>query len=103
MIAMRRRGEYLFGGVWGNIYAKHLKTAFPDLYNMLKRNGQLDSLLQGYQDAYTKKAMQMEAQRAQTMRVDEDLWDRDCFEYLLQSYRIQAEVRDELRRQLCGN
>lgn len=97
---MGRKRIYLFGGVWGNMYAEYLKAKSPNIYELLKKNNQLDSFLQSYQNAYAAKARMMEAELAAERQVDDYLYEKNRLDFHLQMYKIQAEVREKLRQQM---
>lgn len=97
---MGKKRTYLFGGVWGNMYAEYLKANSPELFELLVKTKQLDSLLESYQKAYSAKAKIMEEELAAERQVDDYLYEKNRFDFLIQKYKIQTEVREKLRQQI---
>ena len=90
-----------FCGVWGQIREEFLKTYNHELYNSLIEKGELENYLQSYQIAYSSRAEKMAEELSAKRGVTLELFKMDSLEWILESEKVQEEVRAKLAEEIC--
>ena len=93
--------EEKFCGVWGQMREEYLKEKEPKLYNLLIERGKLEEYLTNYQVAYSNRAEKMSEKLSEERGVTEELYQNDPLEWILQSEKIQEDVRAALAEEIC--
>lgn len=93
--------EEKFCGVWGQMREEFLKTHKPELYNLLIEKGELENYLKGYQTAYSSRADKMVEELSKGRGVNDELYKEDSLEWILESEKIQEEVKVKLAEEIC--
>ena len=75
---------------------EYLKEHKPELYNKMVEKGDLEGYLTGYQTAYSNRAEKMAEKLAAERGVNEELYKEDSLEWILESEKIQEEVKAKL-------
>lgn len=93
--------EEKFCGVWGQMREEFLKEKEPKLYKSLIERGKLEEYLTNYQVAYSNRAEKMSEKLSEERGVTEELYQNDPLEWILQSEKIQEDVRAALAEEIC--
>jgi len=93
--------EEKFCGVWGQMREEFLKAYKPELYNSLIEKGELKNYLTGYQTAYSGRAEKMAREFSEERGVNDELYQEDSLEWILESEKIQEEVKAKLSEEIC--
>ena len=93
--------EEKFCGVWGHLREEYLKEHNPEMYNSLLKKGELERYLTGYQTVYSNRAEKLAEKLAAERGVNEELYKNDSLEWILESEKIQKEVKAELVKEIC--
>ena len=93
--------EEKFCGVWGHLREEYLKSNQTELYNSLLEKGELENYLTGYQTAYSNRAEKMFEEISAEREVSDELYKNDSLEWILESEKIQEEVRMKLEEEIC--
>ena len=93
--------EEKFCGVWGQMREEFLREKEPELYNLLIERGKLEEYLTNYQVAYSNRADKMSEKLSEERGVTEELYQNDPLEWILQSEKIQEDVRAALAEEIC--
>ena len=93
--------EEKFCGVWGHMREEYLRVNKPELYNSLQETGDLERYLRGYQLAYSNRAEKMFEKISAERGVDEELYKKDSLKWILESEKIQEEVKEKLAEEIC--
>ena len=93
--------EEKFCGVWGQMREEFLKAYKPELYNSLIEKGELENYLRGYQTAYSSRAEKMADELSVERGVNSELYKSDSLEWILESEKIQEEVKAKLAEEIC--
>ena len=92
--------EERFCGVWGNLREEYLKAKEPALYNSLQKNGELEDYLESYQLAYSNRADRMAKEMAEARGVNDALYQQDSIRWLIESEKIQEEIKAKLEKEI---
>ena len=92
--------EEKFCGVWGQLREEYLKEKEPELYKSLIERGKLEEYLTNYQVAYSNRAEKMAEKLAEERGVTEELYQNDPLEWILQSEKIQEDIRAKLAEEI---
>ena len=92
--------EEKYCGVWGQIREEYLKTNKPEMYNQLKEEGTLEEYLTGYQIAYSNRAEKMAKELAAERGINEELYEKDSLEWILETEKIQEEIKATLAKEI---
>ena len=93
--------EEKFCGVWGHLREEYLKANQPELYDSMLEKGELENYLTGYQTAYSNRAEKMFEELSAERGLNDDLYKNDSLEWILESEKIQEEVRTKLAEEIC--
>lgn len=93
--------ERKFCGVWGQLREEYLKEHEPELYKSLIEKGKLEEYLTNYQVAFSNRGDKMAEKLAEERGVTEELYQNDPLEWILQSEKIQEDVRAALAEEIC--
>ena len=93
--------EEKFCGVWGQLREEFLKEKEPELYKSLIERGKLEEYLTNYQVAYSNRAEKMSEKLSEERGVTEELYQNDSLEWILESEKIQEDVRAALAEEIC--
>lgn len=93
--------EEKFCGVWGQLREEFLKEKEPELYKSLIERGKLEEYLTNYQVAYSNRAEKMSEKLSEERGVTEELYQNDPLEWILQSEKIQEDIRAKLAEEIC--
>lgn len=77
-----------------------LKEKEPKLYKSLIERGKLEEYLTNYQVAYSNRAEKMSEKLSEERGVTEELYQNDPLEWILQSEKIQEEIRAKLAEEI---
>ena len=91
-------GKYC--GVWGQMRAEYLKENNPDLYEEMKESGEFEEYLNGYQIAYSNRAEKLSKEMSAERGVNEELYKKDSLEWILETEKIQEEVKEILKKEI---
>ena len=92
--------EEKFCGVWGQMREEFLKEKEPELYKSLIERGKLEEYLTNYQVAYSNRAEKMSEKLSEERGVTEELYQNDPLEWILQSEKIQEDIRAKLAEEI---
>ena len=92
--------EEKYCGVWGQIREEYLKTNKPEMYNHLKEEGTLEEYLTGYQIAYSNRAEKMAKELSVERGINEELYEKDSLEWILETEKIQEEIKATLAKEI---
>ena len=92
--------EEKFCGVWGQMREEYLKEKEPELYKSLIERGKLEEYLTNYQVAYSNRAEKMSEKLSEERGVTEELYQNDPLEWILQSEKIQEDIRAKLAEEI---
>lgn len=92
--------EEKFCGVWGQMREEFLKQHNPELYEELQEEGGLEEYLNGFQIAYSNRAEKMAKEMASERGVNEELYNQDSLEWILETEKIQEEVKEILAKEI---
>ena len=93
--------EEKFCGVWGHLREEFLKVHNPEMYNSLSQKGELENYLTGYQTAYSNRAEKLAEKLSAERGVNEELYKNDSLEWILETEKIQEEVKAKLAEEIC--
>ncbi len=93
--------EEKFCGVWGQMREEFLKMHKPELYNSLIEKGELENYLKGYQTAYSSRAEKMARELSAERGINDELYQEDSLEWILELEKIQEEVKAKLAEEIC--
>ena len=79
---------------------EYLKEHNPDLYEKMQESGELGEYLNGYQIAYSNRAEKMANEMATERGVNEELYNQDSLEWILETEKIQEEVKEILSKEI---
>ena len=91
-------GKYC--GVWGQMREEYLKQNNLDLYEKLQESRELEEYLNGYQIAYSNRAEKLSKEMSEERGVDEELYKKDSLEWILETEKIQEEVKEILKKEI---
>lgn len=89
-----------FYGVWGRMRADFLREKNPAVYRRLKESGNLISYLEGYQQAFSKRADVLGTQLSEERGLTDALLENNALEWLLLSAQIHEEILRRLREEI---
>ena len=92
--------EERFCGVWGHLREEYLKAKKPALYDSLLKSGELEDYLEGYQIAYSNRADKLATELAEARGVNDALYQRDSIRWLIESEKIQEEIKARLEKEI---
>ena len=92
--------EEKYCGVWGHMREEYLKEHKPELYATLKETGELEEYLTGYQIAYSNRAEKMAKEMSEERGVNEEMYNQDSLEWILETEKIQEEVKEILAKEI---
>lgn len=91
-----------FYGVWGRMREEFLKREHPAIYRHLVKSGELMEYLNGYQQAYSKRAATLDAELSKERGLTDSLMERNPLRWILLAGQIHLEVlrrlEDEINR-----
>ena len=91
-----------FYGVWGRMREEFLKREHPAIYRHLVKSGELMEYLNGYQQAYSKRAATLDAELSKERGLTDSLMERNPRRWILLAGQIHLEVlrrlEDEINR-----
>ena len=71
------------------------------MYNSLSEKGELENYLTGYQTAYSNRAEKLAEKLSAERGVNEKLYKNDSLEWILETEKIQEEVKAKLAEEIC--
>lgn len=74
-----------------------LKEINLELYVTLKETGGLEEYLNGYQTAYSNRAEKIAQELSSERGVNEELYNQDSLEWILETEKIQDEMQERLK------
>ena len=89
-----------FYGVWGRMREDFLKREHPAIYRHLMKSGELMEYLNGYQQAYSKRAAALDAELSKARGLDDVLMKRDPLRWILLAGQIHLEVLRRLEQEI---
>jgi len=89
-----------FYGVWGRMREEFLKREHPAIYRHLMKSGELMEYLDGYQQAYSKRAAALDAELSKERGLTDDLMERDTLRWILLAGQIHLEVLRRLEAEI---
>ena len=92
--------EEKFCEVWGQMREEFLKEKEPELYKSLVETKELEKYLEGYQRLYSNRAEKLAEELSGERGVTEELYKNDPLEWILQSEKIQEDVRVALAEEI---
>ena len=93
--------EEKFCGVWGHLREEFLKVHNPEMYKSLSEKSELENYLTGYQTAYSSRAEKLAEKLSAERGVNEELYKKDSLEWILETEKIQEEVKAKLAEEIC--
>ena len=73
--------------------AEYLKENNPGLYEKMQNSGKRKEYLNGYQIAYFNRAEKISKKMSAERGVNEELYKKDLLEWILETEKIQEEVK----------
>lgn len=92
--------EEKFCGVWGQMREEFLREKEPELYKSLMETKELEKYLEGYQRLYSNRAEKLAKELSEERGVTEELYQNDPLEWILQSEKIQEDIRAKLAEEI---
>jgi len=92
--------EEKFCGVWGQLREEFLKEKEPELYKSLIETNELEKYLEGYQRFYSNRAEKLAEELSEERGVTEELYQNDPLEWILESEKIQEDIREKLAEEI---
>ena len=89
-----------FYGVWGQMREEFLKREKPTIYHHLMKSGELMEYLDGYQQAYSKRAAALDAELSKEKGLTVGLMERDPLRWILLAGQIHLEVLRKLEQEI---
>ena len=89
-----------FYGVWGRMREDFLKREHPTIYRHFIKSGELMEYLDGYQQAYSKRAATLDAELSKARGLDDVLMKRDPLRWILLAGQIHLEVLRRLEQEI---
>ena len=89
-----------FYGVWGRMREEFLKRKHPAIYRHLVKSGELMEYLDGYQQAYSKRAAALDAELSKERGLTDDLMERAPLRWILLAGQIHLEVLRQLEAEI---
>ena len=90
-----------FCGVWGQLREEFLREKEPELYKSLIETQELEKYLEGYQRLYSNRAEKLAEELSEERGVTEELYQNDPLEWILESEKIQEDIRAILAEEIC--
>ena len=89
-----------FYGVWGRMREEFLKREHPAIYRHLVKSGELMEYLNGYQQAYSKRAATLDAELSKERGLTDSLMERNPLRWILLAGQIHLEVLKRLEAEI---
>ena len=89
-----------FYGVWGRMREEFLKREHPAIYRHLVKSGELMEYLDGYQQAYSKRAAELDAELSKEQGLDDILMKRDPLRWIVLAGQIHLDVLQRLEQEI---
>lgn len=89
-----------FYGVWGRMREDFLKREHPAIYRHLMKSGELMEYLDGYQQAYSKRAAELDAELSKEQGLDDILMKRDTLRWIVLAGQIHLDVLQRLEQEI---
>ena len=89
-----------FYGVWGRMREEFLKREHPAIYRHLVKSGELMDYLDGYQQAYSKRAATLDAELSKERGLTDSLMERNPLRWILMAGQIHLEVLRRLKAEI---
>ena len=89
-----------FYGVWGRMREEFLKREHPAIYRHLVKSGELMDYLDGYQQAYSKRAAELDAELSKEQGLDDILMKRDTLRWIVLAGQIHLDVLQRLEQEI---
>ena len=91
--------EDSFCGVWGNMREKYLREKNPKLYAAMLEKGELEEYLTSYQKSYSQRAEKIFEKLLLKRGINKELYEKDSLEWILETEKIQEEVKEILKEE----
>ena len=92
--------EDSFCGVWGNLREKYLREKNPKLYAAMLEKGELEEYLTSYQKSYSQRAEKIFEKLLLKRGISKELYEKDSLEWLLETEKLQEEVKAILKKEI---
>ncbi len=89
-----------FYGVWGRMREDFLKREKPAIYRHLTKSGELMEYLDGYQQAYSKRAAALDAELSKERGLTDELMERNSLQWIMLAGQIHMEVLRRLEAEI---
>lgn len=89
-----------FYGVWGRMREEFLKREHPTIYRHLMKSDELMEYLDGYQQAYSKRAAELDAELSKEQGLDDILMKRDTLRWIVLAGQIHLDVLQRLEQEI---
>lgn len=89
-----------FCGVWGQLREEFLMEKEPELYKSLIETNELEKYLEGYQRLYSNRAEKLAEELSEERGVTEEFYQNDPLEWILESEKIQEDIRAKLAEEI---
>jgi len=77
-----------------------LKREHPAIYRHLMKSGELMEYLDGYQQAYSKRAAELDAELSKEQGLDDILMKRDTLRWIVLAGQIHLDVLQRLEQEI---
>ena len=100
MLNSKYKPGSIYYGYYGNLRAKWMQKHQPDVFNALKSSGQLDSYLDGFQNAYVARARKLRPKIQKKLQFHENLYYVDYPAFLMKAAVVEKKIHEILRAEI---
>lgn len=90
----------IYYGYYGNLRAEWIQKHQPDVFHALKSSGQLDSYLDGFQNAYVARARKLRPKIQKKLLFHENLYYVDYPTFLMKAAAVEKKIHKILRAEI---
>jgi len=81
-----------FYGTWGRMREEFLRREHPAIYWEFVKSGELMAYLDGYQEAYSKRAAMLDEELSKERGLTDALMERDPLRWIVLAGQIHMEI-----------
>lgn len=89
-----------FYGTWGRMREDFLRREHPAIYQELVKSGELIGYLDGYQQAYSKRAAALDEELSKERGLTDALMERDPLRWIVLAGQIHIEILRWLEKEI---
>lgn len=94
MSSIYGKGDAPSYGIWATLREEYLRKEKPELFKLMHESGILLDHLRAYQRAYSVTAQNLLEEKAKERGCNEELMQKNYFEWFLLTSEISEEVRE---------